>query len=187
MTSSVQPPVVASDAKPVPRFRTQVLRRSSESLPPSLKPFFVRDISKRSKARAAYLILRNGSLVATVGEFGEGLDEDLFAATLDVIQNFMRTSFPVLRGTFLRTIEHGDTRILIERGKYSYLAVLVVGPEEESLRVRMRRELDAFESHNQPVLASLVERPELERQPEGAGELLNVLVPRGRLFQSSGA
>ena len=80
------------------------------------------------------------------------MDRHIFSPTLDVIQNFMRTSFPILRGTSLRTIEHGDHRIIIERGHLCYLTLVIVGEENDLLRRQMRDELLAFEAVNEKVL-----------------------------------
>jgi len=101
----------------------------------------------------AYLIFNDGTLIASRAREGTGMmDRDIFGATLDVIQNFMRTSFPILRGTSLRTIEHGSNRILIERGRRCYLTLVIVGEENDLLRRQMRDELLAFEAANEEVL-----------------------------------
>lgn len=71
---------------------------------------------------------------------------------LDAIQNFMRTSFPVLRGKRLRAIVQGDHTLLIERGQYVYLSLIVRGPDSEGLRRRMRARLRACETRNEDAL-----------------------------------
>ena len=109
--------------------------------------------AKRYELREAYLIFNDGTLISSKIVRGEAeLDKDIFSATLDVIQNFMRTSFPILKGTSLRTIEHGDYRILIERGRYCYLTVVLMGEENDLLRRQMRDALLDFESRNQETL-----------------------------------
>ncbi len=90
--------------------------------------------ARRYQIEGVYLVYNDGTLIASRGREGAaGLDRDLFSATLDVIQNFMRTSFPFLRGTSLRTIEHGSFRILIERGKWCYLTLVLSGEENDLL------------------------------------------------------
>jgi len=109
--------------------------------------------ARRYELREAYLVFNDGTLIASrVRPGGSGLDKDLFSATLDVIQNFMRTSFPFLKGTSLRTIEHGDYRILIERGHLCYLTVVLAGEENDLLRRQMRDALLGFEAQNEHVL-----------------------------------
>jgi hypothetical protein len=85
-------------------------------------------------------------------EPGEKLiDRDLFTATLDVIQNFMRTSFPALRGS-LQSIRHGDYTLVIERGKWTYLVLVIEGQESDQLRRQMRDLLIEYEHTNRTIL-----------------------------------
>src|SRR3989475_1644365 len=118
----------------------------------------VSEVLRRFRARqysleGAFLVYNDGTVIASRGkEATASLDQDIFAATLDVIQNFMRTSFPILKGTSLRTIEHGNFRMLIERGRFCYLTLILTGEENDLLRRQMRDELLAFESANSQVL-----------------------------------
>jgi hypothetical protein len=136
--------------------------------------------SRRYELREAYLIFNDGTLIASKVRLGDAeLDKDIFSATLDVIQNFMRTSFPVLKGTSLRTIEHGDYRILIERGRYCYLTVVLVGEENDLLRRQMRDALLEFESLNQQTL---IRWKGVTSDAVGADETFRRLFERGELF-----
>lgn len=101
-----------------------------------------------------YLIYENGTLIASRTSIqNEAVDEDIFSATLDAIQTFMRTSFPLLLGKTLRRIEHGDVKILIERGRRSYLAVIIQGHDSDTLWIKMREAVARFEATNEPKLA----------------------------------
>lgn len=103
--------------------------------------------------KAAFVIFTDGTLIGAKVRPGEKvIDQDLFSATLDVIQNFMRTSFPTLRGS-LSAIKHGDYTLVMERGKYAYLTVILQGEENDQLRRHMRDLLLRYEHDNQPVLA----------------------------------
>ena len=109
--------------------------------------------SKRYEIMASYLVHADGTLLASKSIITEpGVDRDIFSATLDVIQNFMRTSFPYLSGKWLKTIEHGDTRIVIERGKHTFLALVLKGEENDILRRQMKDTLATFESDNDEKL-----------------------------------
>jgi len=109
--------------------------------------------ASRYDIKAAFLIFTDGTLIgAKVKEGEKVIDEDLFGATLDVIQNFMRTSFPTLRGS-LSAIRHGDYTLVMERGKFAYLTVILEGEENDQLRRHMRDILLHYEHDNQPVLA----------------------------------
>ncbi len=109
--------------------------------------------ASRYDIKAAFVIFTDGTLIGAKVKPGEKvIDQDLFGATLDVIQNFMRTSFPTLRGS-LSAIKHGDYTLVMERGKYAYLTVILQGEENDQLRRHMRDILLDYERRNQPILA----------------------------------
>ena len=96
----------------------------------------------------------DGTLIgAKIGPGEEVIDQDLFGATLDVIQNFMRTSFPILRGKFLSSIRQGSYTLVVEQARYSYLTVVLEGEETDQLRRQMRDLLLGFEERNRQALA----------------------------------
>ena len=110
--------------------------------------------ARRYQIESGFLVYNDGTLIASAGRTREEeIDRDLFSATLDVIQNFMRTSFPIFAGKSLKTIEHGDLKILIERARYCYLAIVLTGEENDLVRRQIRDELLAFEQQNRDVLA----------------------------------
>lgn len=103
--------------------------------------------------KAAFMIYTDGTLIGAKIRAGEKvIDQDLFGATLDVIQNFMHTSFPSFRGS-LNTIKLGDNTLVVERGKYAYLTIVLQGEENDQLRRHMRDLLLSYEHDNQSVLA----------------------------------
>ncbi len=116
------------------------------------------DILRRWKARryqikAVFLVNGDGTLIASKILPGEQfVDQDLFTATLDVIQNFMRTSFPILRGKWLQSIHHGEYVLVMERGRYALLVVMLRGEENDQLRRQVRERLRDFEGRNREVL-----------------------------------
>ncbi len=140
---------------------------------------------KRWKARAyevrqAFLVYQNGTLIASVSKAeGTAVDQDIFTATLDAIQTFMRTSFPVLRGKWLKTIEHGDVKILLERGQTVYLAVIISGEENDELRRMMRDALNALEIQNS---ATLMDWSGIPDEVKGAKAALGTLFKREVVF-----
>jgi len=111
--------------------------------------------ARRYVIQSVMLLYNNGLVMRSSSRQAEGeTDRDLLGATLDVIQNFMRTSFPLLRGKSLKTIEHGDVRIIIERGRFCYIAVILEGEESDLLRRQMRDELEQFEAANRGALVA---------------------------------
>ena len=109
--------------------------------------------SPTSDVIAVLLTYMDGTLIGSRNRSGETvLDQDLLAATLSLIQDFMRTSFPLLRGEMLRTIVQGRYRLLIDSGEWVYLTVIIEGAETPELRARMRQLRDGFERQNREVL-----------------------------------
>jgi len=108
--------------------------------------------ARRYDVKAVFLTYADGTLVGSRTAPGEKMvDQDLFGATLDVIQNFMRTSFPVLRGRWLQSIRHGEYTLVIERGRHTYLTVVLQGEENDQLRRYMRDLLLRYEAENRQV------------------------------------
>ena len=108
--------------------------------------------ARQYDVKGAFLTFSDGTLIGSRVAPGQAMiDQDLFGATLDVIQNFMRTSFPSLRGS-LRSIRHGDYTLVMERGRYTYLTIVLEGMENDQLRRYMRDLLLAFEDENRPIL-----------------------------------
>jgi predicted regulator of Ras-like GTPase activity (Roadblock/LC7/MglB family) len=96
-----------------------------------------------------YLIYEDGTLIASKTSLEDkSVDDDVFGATLDAIQTFMRTSFPALLGKWLRRIEHGDVNILVERGKRCYLALIIRGEDTDTLWIKMKEAVERFEKSN---------------------------------------
>ncbi len=108
--------------------------------------------ASRYDIKAVFVIFTDGTLIGAKVRPGEKvIDQDLFGATLDVIQNFMRTSFPTLRGS-LSAIKHGDYTLVMERGRFAYLTIILQGEENDQLRRHMRDVLLRYERDNEGVL-----------------------------------
>jgi hypothetical protein len=75
-----------------------------------------------------FLIYRNGSLIShCVIERESDIDEDIFSNMLTAIQEFIRDSFKEVEDAPVKKIEFGKQKIIIERGKEVYLAVVYSG------------------------------------------------------------
>ena len=127
--------------------------------------------ARRYSIKAVFLTYRDGTLIGAKTRPGEtAIDQDLFGATLDVIQNFMRTSFPFLRGKSLTSISHGSYILVVEPSRYAYLTVVLDGEESDQLRRQMRDLLLAFEERNRRALERWRGMPE---EAIGTEELLS--------------
>jgi hypothetical protein len=128
--------------------------------------------SRRYAIKAVFLTFEDGTLIGSKARPGEtAIDQDLFGATLDVIQNFMRTSFPILRGKSLSSISHGNYTLVVERARRAYMTVVLEGEETDQLRRQMRDVLLQFEETNKVVLANWRGIP---TEAKGTDELLNL-------------
>lgn len=78
----------------------------------------------------AFLIYKNGSLINhCVIDRESEIDEDIFSNMLTAIQEFIRDSFREVEDAPVKKIEFGRQKIMIERGKTVYLAVVYSGFE----------------------------------------------------------
>src|SRR2546427_7336771 len=81
---------------------------------------------RRYSIKAVFLTFHDGTLIGAKTKPGETtIDQDLFGATLDVIQNFIRTSFPILRGKSFSSIGHRTYTLAIEKSPLTYLTVVL--------------------------------------------------------------
>jgi hypothetical protein len=109
--------------------------------------------ARRYSIKAVFMTYKDGTLIGAKVRPGETeIDQDLFGATLDVIQNFMRTSFPILRGKSLSSITHGTYVLVVEQARFTYLTVVLEGEESDQLRRQMRDLILAFEGQNRQIL-----------------------------------
>jgi hypothetical protein len=104
------------------------------------------------RIEAIFLVHNDGRLVTSY-KSGKIKTKEAFSMTgmLTVIQNFVSDAFKRTDGS-LKTLEHGDLRILIERGANVYLAVLIEGREPKELRKEMRRVLKEVEQRYEDIL-----------------------------------
>jgi hypothetical protein len=124
--------------------------------------------------QAAFLLYKDGVLIDSMDFAREvGVDTDLFSATLDLVQNFMQTSFPSLGAGGLRSVQQGDRTLILERGKFTNLVVVLSGREDDVLRRTLRDRLREFEEKNLAILRDWQGRP---ADAKGTAELLAGLV-----------
>lgn len=135
--------------------------------------------SDRYEVMATYLVHADGTLIVSRSSMTEmKVDRDIFSATLDVIQNFMRTSFPYLSGKWLTTIEQKNLKILIERGNFTFLALVIKGEETDILRRQMKDLLATFETKNGE---SLTHWRGIAQEAEDTDKVINAFFARGSL------
>ncbi len=112
----------------------------------------------RSKAYtvvAGLVMYRDGTLIGSLADPSFPMvDADLVGAMVDIIQNYMHRTFPGQRGGWIRAIEHGGYQIILERGKFVTVVLVLDGRETDFLRRHMRDQLNAYERGNREVFSA---------------------------------
>ncbi|MEM2870319.1 MAG: PQQ-binding-like beta-propeller repeat protein [Thermoplasmata archaeon] len=93
-----------------------------------------------------FLIYRDGRLIHhNTRRLRPEVDNQLLGGMLVAIQNFIGESFRLRDAEVLNELRYGKTRILLESGKYVYVALVVTGREPEEKRREMRRVIQELE------------------------------------------
>jgi len=111
--------------------------------------FTVLFIQRRSRGsiEEAFLVYRDGILVYHLSRsLSQEKDEDVLSGMLTAIQAFVRDAFVYGEHRELHQLDFGDYRILIERGRNVYLAVVYSGKGSSWIRKRVRSVLDRVEA-----------------------------------------
>ncbi len=116
-------------------------------------PVTLRALRPRGKVEEGFLINYGGQLMAHFSHTRKPtLDRDSVAAMLTAVQAFIRDTFAVASEGGLRHMDFGQRRLLIRRGSYSYLAVVVKGRTPGGLPKRMEETLAQIEETYKTVM-----------------------------------
>ncbi|MFA5897218.1 MAG: hypothetical protein WC985_10015, partial [Thermoplasmata archaeon] len=108
---------------------------------------------QRVAIEEVFLVYRDGVLLSHLSRtLMADKDEDVLSGMLTAVQEFVRDAFRYGEHRELHQMDFGDYRILIERGKLAYLAVVYSGKNSSSVRKRVRMVLDRIESTYASVL-----------------------------------
>jgi N-acetylneuraminic acid mutarotase len=112
---------------------------------PERRPeFYVDDI---------FLMYKDGRLIQhNTRRIKADMDLDVMTSMLRAVQIFVRESLGLAEGADLGSMEYGENKVLILRGKYVILAVVITGEEPRDLRNEMRGVINDIEGEFQPVL-----------------------------------
>ncbi|MEE9593758.1 MAG: hypothetical protein V3W28_09280 [Thermoplasmata archaeon] len=90
-------------------------------------------------------------------------DGDRLSIALQTILNFVERAYPSSGQTPFEALDHGPVRVLVEKGKFCLLILVIEGKEDEALREGMHEILARFEERNEPDLAEGTLRGRLRR------------------------
>ncbi len=115
---------------------------TKEKLSSSLKKL-QETYNPKGEIQEIFLVYKDGRLIShTTVQEKEFWDADIIAGMLTALQDFIKHC---LRGDEqLRTMEYGHIQIVIERGKYSYLAAIVTGKVKD-IHIRLEKALTEIE------------------------------------------
>ncbi len=152
-------------------------------LPLGLLAAFLLIRRKRVQVEEVFLVYRDGLLIYHLSRsLSQDKDEDVLSGMLTAIQEFVRDAFVYGEHRELHHLDFGDYRILIERGKNVYLAVVYAGKGFASVRKRVRSVLDQIEKAYHGVLEDW--DGDMDKVA-GARDVIReyLLKPAGRPFQ----
>jgi|GEM_PF-5128784 len=94
-----------------------------------------------------FLIFNDGRLITHVtgSTDASALDKDILASMLTAIQDFVKESFSGREISSLKEMKYGEQNIIIERGIFAFLSVVVKGNVTEKLKDEMKDALRNIE------------------------------------------
>ena len=94
-----------------------------------------------------FLVYRDGVLMYHLSRtLVQEKDEDVLSGMLTAVQEFVRDAFRYGEHRELHSLDFGDYKILIERGRMVYLAVVYSGADSSLIRRKVRGVLDHIET-----------------------------------------
>ncbi len=110
-------------------------------------------VYKNVEIEEVFLIYRSGILIAhkSINE-DSGMEEDIFSSMLKVIQDFVKDSFREEGNYGIKRLEFGKRRILIQKGRYTFMAVVFNGRVVGAIEKKMENVLKKLETEYDSVL-----------------------------------
>ena len=100
-----------------------------------------------------YLLSKSGILIShETRRLKPEVDEDVISSMLVAIQDFVRESFKDENNVELKTVEFGDKKIFVERGKYLILAAVMRGEVDRYVQYRVSEVLKEIEKKYADIL-----------------------------------
>jgi hypothetical protein len=140
---AVPPPAVVIPSKPA---APPAIVAAKPQTPPAAAPegFAVEDI---------FLIYRDGRLIQhATRRLKADMDVDVVTSMLTAVQEFIKESFGKAEGQELGSMEFGDSKIMLQKGKYIVLAAVISGPEAPGFRDELKSAVKNIEGEYGAVL-----------------------------------
>ena len=101
-----------------------------------------------------FLIYMDGRLIHhSASRLSTGVDTEILSSMLTAVTSFVKDALSRTEDGTLGSLEYGNNKIILERGKWTYLAVGIAGRQEPmELRAEMKQALKNVESEYETVL-----------------------------------
>jgi len=100
-----------------------------------------------------FLMYRDGRLIQhATRRLKADMDVDVVTSMLTAVQEFIKESFGKATGEELGSMEFGDSKITLQKGKYIVLAAVISGPEAPGFRDELKTAVKNIESEHGAVL-----------------------------------
>ena len=120
---------------------------AAATTPIALLPLADMDKDRTYVVEEVYIVYNDGRLMCHRARAERtSVDTDLFGGMFTAIQQFIQDSMGGAdKGTQVGRLDYGENRILVERGNHIFLAAIIFGEEQESLRDALRDVINRIE------------------------------------------
>jgi hypothetical protein len=129
------------------------LRRPAPKAPPGAPPAAVRN-GEELAVEDVFLILLDGRLIHhATRRLAIGVDSDILSSMLTAVTSFVKDALARTGEGNLGSLEYGENKIILERGRWTFIAVVITGRREPpELRDEMKQAIANVESEYASVL-----------------------------------
>ena len=128
-TILTEAPTIPAKAEVAPVIPAEAVKSPASSLPSILAPPIAASIAPEGFAvEDIFLMYRDGRLIQhTTRRLKADMDVDIMTSMLKAVQEFVRESIGMEAGVELGSMEYGDNKIILEKGKHIILAAVIGG------------------------------------------------------------
>jgi N-acetylneuraminic acid mutarotase len=100
-----------------------------------------------------FLMYRDGRLIQhTTRRMKADMDVEIMTSMLKAVQDFVRESVGLAEGAELGSMEYGENKIIMEKGRHIILAAVITGEEPDGFREEMRGAIRNVEGEYEAIL-----------------------------------
>ncbi|MFA5313237.1 MAG: hypothetical protein WC375_08000, partial [Methanomassiliicoccales archaeon] len=90
-----------------------------------------------------FIIYHDGNLIAhQTRRLKPGMDDQILGSMFVALQGFVKDSFKDESSTMLKRMDFGEKKVMVEKGDFIYIAVVLNGKRTESIPPRMQKVLE---------------------------------------------